>query len=398
MSEQAVASPSKSTRVIDVDPKSIYVAPGRKRKPLNLTDERDLAIVENVRMIGILNPVSVRKTPNGSKPFELVCGLKRLSIAKYLELSTVPVHVIEASDKEMKFIEFAENTMRREMDHHEYERQLKVLLKEMETIYGPDPENSKGGKARAAKATRDPDTKQFTTESRSEPEPEEPALCAAHNAGPEPQPARTYQSILSDITGRSQGTVSKDIKIAEAFTEEELQVLQFREVSHTDMLSVAKLEPASCRNEAIGHIAMGEPAPRAIELATAKLKADQEAAKTPKPPKEEELSDADWLVGYYHAVRSQLQNPAGFDRDALFYRHDRVNRQVHKGDARDELKKALDAGYSPFVRLAYNSLYVEHPDHWFICAECGGRNVDLPQCGHCSGFGYRLKFQDRKRR
>lgn len=389
------------TVVIDLTPDQIFVAKERRRS-LKLADEQTQHFINNIRQVGFIHPVEVRKVEGGPAPYELVCGRLRLAVAKHIGMASIPAKVIEATDNQMEFIAISENTMRKQMPYPEFVKMFKAFMRRMHELYGPDPGNALGGKARAKGAKRDAQNGQVTAEHRTEPpenghvEVDSPALPETGNAGDE-RP-KTHRQRAEEITGKSHQRISETFTAAEAFSEDDLMVLAEREITQTDMIRLARLEPEAVRIDALAWIAGGETAEDAIRLALEKVKRDSEEAKKPKQPSENELSDADWLVAYCSKVRQQLQDPSTFDRDALCYRHTRKDRQVQKTTAKADLEKALGPGYAPFAQAAWKHLFAEHPKDWYICHECNGRNKDQPECDHCYGTGYRPAFVDRKRK
>jgi hypothetical protein len=66
-------------------------------------------LTSNIRVLGLVNPVTVRQTPDG---FILVAGLHRLVAAQRLGLAEIPVRVVAANDRKARAITLAENIVR----------------------------------------------------------------------------------------------------------------------------------------------------------------------------------------------------------------------------------------------------------------------------------------------
>jgi ParB family chromosome partitioning protein len=82
-------------------------------------DETSLGeLVESIRVQGILEPLIVRQhlTEKTGKPYELVCGYRRLTAARKLKLETVPVIVKELNDGQVLEVQLTENLQREDLN------------------------------------------------------------------------------------------------------------------------------------------------------------------------------------------------------------------------------------------------------------------------------------------
>ncbi len=80
-----------------------------------LVDTNGLSYMElrdSIRSEGILQNLTVKKSNQSGYKYELVTGLKRYTVAKDLELETVPVMVIDAPDADMIVKQIQENCCR----------------------------------------------------------------------------------------------------------------------------------------------------------------------------------------------------------------------------------------------------------------------------------------------
>ena len=41
---------------------------------------------------------------------------------------------------------------------------------------------------------------------------------------------------------------------------------------------------------------------------------------------------------------------------------------------------AKGGGFMPLRHLLSQVMFVDHPDQWFTCGDCYGKNVDQPEC------------------
>jgi hypothetical protein len=393
----AIPVPAPTVTMMDV--RSIFVAKDRKGGRLDIKDEDDQNLIKSIQRHGILQPIEVRTVANQDR-YELVFGARRLAAAKYIGFEQIPVKIVDITDNQMATIIIEENLMRRQMTQPQYLTAFQKLWKAIEKEFGKDPGKAVGGQARARKASRS--NGKFQEKPQIEPDP--PATPAPGVAGETaespPQEPGAHYHIAQEVTGRSESKTFEDIHIIKAFTPEQLAVIQTLDnVTRADMIKLAKLSrPDDPRmiNCAIGEMGMGATCDEAIKSAQDAIRErDEEENGKAKAPRESELSDADWLSGYCYKVRHELQSTAAFDRDALLYRRTRDDRAVLKTRSREKTEKALRTGYSPFATMLERLIFVEHPDHWWICNECNGQNVDKPKCENCRGTGYRIKCEDR---
>lgn len=93
---------------------SIHV--GERQRPVD--EEHALAIAASMEERGLINPITVRSTPNqngGKTPFTLVAGGHRLFGAKHLGWEEVDVMMVAADASEAVLIEISENLIRNDL-------------------------------------------------------------------------------------------------------------------------------------------------------------------------------------------------------------------------------------------------------------------------------------------
>lgn len=73
------------------------------------------AIMLSIARHGLINPVSVRRTPNGQAKYTLVSGAHRLKAVELLGNSTIDAIIVEADKVEAQLKEVAENLFRNEL-------------------------------------------------------------------------------------------------------------------------------------------------------------------------------------------------------------------------------------------------------------------------------------------
>ena len=83
-------------------------------------------LVDSIRAEGILQPLTVRRTPEG---WELVAGERRLRAAKLAGLDTVPCLETEAGDNESALLALMENLQREDLHYLEEASALSAFLR-----------------------------------------------------------------------------------------------------------------------------------------------------------------------------------------------------------------------------------------------------------------------------
>ncbi|CAJ1391651.1 unnamed protein product [Effrenium voratum] len=99
-----------STKSIPLD--KIHV-PARLR---DVEDDHALAIQASIQAHGLINPITVRQTPNGEKPYTLVAGAHRLRAIELLDKDNeIEVVVVKADADDAVLIEITENLFRNDL-------------------------------------------------------------------------------------------------------------------------------------------------------------------------------------------------------------------------------------------------------------------------------------------
>ena len=107
-------------------------------------------LAESIRQYGVLNPLTVRRSPNGG--YELVAGERRLRAARVAGLNDVPCLVIAADNEDSSAIALVEHLQRRDLDFFEEAYGFKRLIDQ----YGLTQEEAarKVGKTQSAVANK----------------------------------------------------------------------------------------------------------------------------------------------------------------------------------------------------------------------------------------------------
>jgi ParB family chromosome partitioning protein len=99
------------------------------RQPRSTFDDEPLeALATSIREVGVLQPIVVRRGPDG---FELIAGERRLRAAKLAGLATIPAVVRESDDAESLREALIENIHREDLNPVELAEAFRELLEEL---------------------------------------------------------------------------------------------------------------------------------------------------------------------------------------------------------------------------------------------------------------------------
>ena len=217
--------PAKAARVI---------APGRV-----------LALADSFKLIGLLQPISVRKV---GPVYEVIAGGHRLEAAKTLEWTTIPAFVRDDNDLQAELALIDENLIRNELSPAERAIAVARRKKIYEALHPETRPTSKGGEGRK-KATR-------------------------RQHGDDTGNAERFSKATAKATGASERSVQRDANRGETLGGEALAKVIGTSLDHGDQIdALAKLTPARAAN-LIEKAAAGETV-----NAVAAVKAEKREAK-----------------------------------------------------------------------------------------------------------------------
>lgn len=104
--------------------------PGRYQPRQRFDDDEMRALVESVARQGILQPILVRRDPDGAGRYEIVAGERRWRAAQAAQLHSVPVLLRELSDTEALQIALIENIQRQDLNPLEEAEAYRRLMDE----------------------------------------------------------------------------------------------------------------------------------------------------------------------------------------------------------------------------------------------------------------------------
>jgi hypothetical protein len=149
----------------------------------------------------------------------------------------------------------------------------------------------------------------------------------------------------------------------------------------------AQSEQSITRREAIGLTVAGALA------VSGQAHAVEATPRVAGPPREQDLSDAEWLATWCGPVRDELQDTTTFDRAALQFRKLRVHMRGLGHVAAGAVPDISEPGSGPVADLIVQLTTLDHPSGWYVCGKCKGRNQDHPDCDDCGGAGFRLSVR-----
>jgi ParB/RepB/Spo0J family partition protein len=98
---------------------------------VNFESEQYLGLVDSIKQVGLMNPISVRQrvdTETQEEYWELVDGLHRFSACRDAGLTVIPVNVMDLADSEVLEAQVIANVHKIETKPADYSRQLQRIL------------------------------------------------------------------------------------------------------------------------------------------------------------------------------------------------------------------------------------------------------------------------------
>lgn len=118
---------SKSSPLLQLSPDVIRPNPDQPRRSFDDAPLQSLA--QSIRQHGILQPLTVRKTPTG---YVLIAGERRLRAAKLAGCQTVPCLLMEMEDKQSALLALVENLQREDLHYLEEAAAIAKLMADYE--------------------------------------------------------------------------------------------------------------------------------------------------------------------------------------------------------------------------------------------------------------------------
>ncbi len=115
----------ESSRVLSLPVASIVPNPNQPRTQFE--EEGLMELAASIQENGILQPLSVRRSPSGL--YELISGERRLRAAKLCSLREVPCILLDVDEQASSLLAIVENLQRRDLDFWEEAAALDLLIR-----------------------------------------------------------------------------------------------------------------------------------------------------------------------------------------------------------------------------------------------------------------------------
>ena len=134
-------------QILELPTNEIRPNPSQPRQEFQPEELAELAL--SIQQVGVIQPLSVRRTPTG---WELIAGERRLRAAQLAGLPTVPCLPVEADGETSALLALVENLQRRDLDVWEEAAALRQLMER----YGLTQEEAgrRVGKSQSAVANK----------------------------------------------------------------------------------------------------------------------------------------------------------------------------------------------------------------------------------------------------
>ena len=113
----------EAPRIVHLSPHDIV--PNRYQPRRDMPEESLAELAESIRANGVIQPITVRRTPSG---YELVVGERRLRAATMAGLDTIPAIVRDVDDDALLPLALVENIQREDLDPIERAEAYKMLI------------------------------------------------------------------------------------------------------------------------------------------------------------------------------------------------------------------------------------------------------------------------------
>ena len=396
------------TKLIECKLIDVPKVEGSKR---TFSKEFAVKLADSLKVDGQLNPIVVRTNPNAPGRYIMVAGRHRLYGMKNVNKEQfINATIAEGmDDAEAAIAADVENLWRNPLN----KAQTAAALKRWHTHWLKNlPADAAPAAIAAAKAAVADHSDQSTLPAPMNAEAETPT--------PEPEKRGTaanetaFNKKVAAATGQSEMSVRRVKAIANAFTEDQLEVFTQMDVSQTDMLTIAKIKDASKRAEIVALIASSMTVEDAIKeimkdaapsryMHKEHAGEEKAAAKVSKEVKAPELTDDEWFEQNCSEKAGMFGDYAKFKADALLFRSVSDLRHTFRTKGKGFLAATKKAGVTgAFYNLVNRFISISHPKDWLLCPQCKGQGADLSptsdgtthKCPKCFGGGYLLKTEE----
>ena len=343
---------------------------------------------------GQLQPIVVIPHPDKPGEYRGVAGEHRWwAMSQVLKRDLIEAKVFtDWDEKDANMASISENLWRNPLEKLRYFMALKAWMEHFQAKF---PEKSGSGKA---------GLKAMNEKPAAVPEGEPAAVTTATvDATPEPpdeaaaEPTQTFPEMVAGATGQSVTSAKMDARIVRAFSSEELEALEQNNVGKVMQYKLSGIKDDKDRGRVVRLIASGME-PEAAMTTIPETVGDTNIAPPPAPEPEQvkaeaAMTDEEWVTTYCAEFRLLLakypDTLARFDRDAVFYRHDRDARIAYRAKNKKRLAAYGKDILGPFARAVKRVVHMNHPNNWKLCGGCNGAGSGAGrQCSKCYSAGF----------
>ena len=408
-----------------IECKKIKFANGKKGLAQSVID----ILYDSISKEGLFNAIILRPDPETPGHYLIVQGRHRFYVvSKMCKDEVIKSQVYEdMTEEEAELATLTENACR----SHAKPNDRLLLLRKWQEIYKKQYPNLEGKRASAAARWAN-STKAAAKQAAVDAEKAADAgVCNANNGqcitetdsssdqvtvevevaskAAEPEAAKkqtkTFRERVKAVTGVGDAQISRDLKINEGLTEEQVCVLDIMQCTKLDMLKIIDASKDLVkRGEIVTLVASGMEIDRAIkevlgDTEPTESKGVVKEVGDPTKKADVELTDEEWFIKECGTFSDLLSDNDQYKSDAILFR------QI--SDARDKFRKSIkkimteyrkgrhgkNVGW--FFLSLYQVLNVAHPNDWLTCGNCGGRGMVDPghTCPACKGACYKTKTE-----
>jgi hypothetical protein len=352
-------------------------------------------LAASIKVEGMYNPIVVRPDPEREGYYIIVQGKHRLYAVKIvLKEQFIAATVIpDMDEKDAKFAAITENLWQNPLTRGQQTLSVKKWFEHYQSKYAPPVVQAADGEATA-------DNLSAVGEAAAGPIDSGDVDVRKKITG--------FTVKLAASTGVSKRQAERALRLAKAFDEEQLQVLDQEKVTNEARTQIAKVKNEADRGAIVNLVASGMIADEAITQVmkdnipapvNAKAKEAAAAKKAAVAEKATELSDDDWFTTYCGAKAAMFADQTKYKADAVYYRKIVDERAAYRAKIKKVTKDARAAKVlGPFLNSTNRHLSVAHPKDWAICGACGGKgfhSADATKvCPKCYGACYELKTEE----
>lgn len=360
---------------------------------------------------GMYNAIVVRPDPNREGYFIGVQGRHRhYAQHKVLKQPLIECKVIaDMDDTEHEMAVIAENLWRNPLTKGQQTISVKRWYEHYQKLH-PDLTASRGAAGGAATKAKLEAARQAEANGDANGEAEATARRADASEATESTEAKKSESgfpaRVASATGQSLRTAERELRLAKAFTEEQLEVFEQMKVTQAHREQIARVKDEGERGAIVNLIASGMEAEEAIKQVMQdraptradKSKAEIKAESQAKADKgAADMDDETWFNTYCGEKAAMFGDPAKYKADAILYRKVAEQRATFRSKVKGFVKATKDSKIlGPFFNNLHRLIGISHPKDWPLCGTCGGKGSDETKlrCKKCYGCCYELKTEE----